>query len=75
MKRLTDKFHLIPTSLIDIYRYFGSMLIHMPKDALKTFENHLLYSKKRWLSLRVREDETISQQLLIIEPTRINHKE
>ena len=32
---------------LDTYRYSESMLKHMPKDALVTFQKELLYSKKR----------------------------
>ena len=45
MKRLADNLHIIPTLLIDIYRYFDSVVKHMPQDSLKTSEKHFLYSK------------------------------
>ena len=38
---------ILPTgNSTDIYRYSDTMLKHMPKDALKTFQNTLLYSKE-----------------------------
>ena len=33
------------TNTVDVYRYSDELLKHMPKDASKTIENHLLYSK------------------------------
>ena len=47
MKRLADIMQVIPTSLIDIYIYYKSVLIHMTKDILKSFEKHLLHSKRK----------------------------
>ena len=35
------------TNTFDVYRYSDELLKHMPKDALKTIENDLLYSKKK----------------------------
>ena len=35
------------TNTFDVYRYSDQLLKHMPKDALKTIENDLLYSKKK----------------------------
>ena len=45
MKRLADNLQIIPTLLIDIYRYSDSVAKHMPKDSLKTFEKQFLYFK------------------------------
>ena len=33
--------------MVEIYRYSGEILEHMPKDALKMTQNDLLYSKKK----------------------------
>ena len=38
---------LLLTNTVDIYRYSDELLKHMPKDALRTIENDLLYSKKK----------------------------
>ena len=35
------------TNTIDVYRYADELLKHMPKYALKTIENDLLYRKKK----------------------------
>ena len=35
------------TNAVDIYRYSGELLKHMPKDSLKTIQNDLLYSKEK----------------------------
>ena len=34
------------TNTVHVYRYSDELLKHMPKNALKTIENDLLYSKK-----------------------------
>ena len=33
----------------ELYKYYDAMLEHMPKDSLKTFENTLLYFKKKFV--------------------------
>ena len=38
---------LLLINTVDIYRYFDELLKHVSKDALKTIENGLLYSKKK----------------------------
>ena len=38
---------LLLSNTVDIYRYSDKMLKHMPKKALKTLEQDLLYSKKK----------------------------
>ena len=46
MKYGTNK-SLIPMAIPkEIYRYSGSVLKHLPKNALKMIEKDLLYSKK-----------------------------
>ena len=48
VKRYGDDIAVLPiNTTLDTYRYSESMLIHMPKDALATFQKELLYSKKR----------------------------
>ena len=48
VKRYGDGIAVLPINLtLDTYRYSESMLKHMPKDALSTFQKELLYSKKR----------------------------
>ena len=48
VKRYGDDIAVLPiNTTLDTYRYSESMLKHMPKDALATFQKELLYSKKR----------------------------
>ena len=48
IKRYGDDIAILPlTNTVNNYRYSEELLKHMPKDALKTIENNLLYSKKR----------------------------
>ena len=48
IKRLGDDVPILPTTnTVEIYKYSGAMLKHMPKNALKVIENDLLYSKKK----------------------------
>ena len=49
IKRCGDDIPILPlTNMVDIYRYSDEILKHMPKDALKTMQNDLLYSKKKF---------------------------
>ena len=43
IKRLADDFQVIPTPPIDVSRYSDSMVKHVLKDVLKTFEKQVLY--------------------------------
>ena len=48
VKRYEDDFQTLPTNNpTDVNRYSDSILKHMSKDSLKTFENTLLCSKKK----------------------------
>ena len=48
IKRYGDEMPILPlTNTIDIYRYSDELLKQMPKDALKTIQNYLLYSKEK----------------------------
>ena len=48
VKRYGDDIAVLPfNTTLDTYRYSESMLKHMPKEALATFQKELLYSKKR----------------------------
>ena len=48
VKRYGDDIAVLPiNTTLDTYRYSESMLKHMPKDTLATFQKELLYSKKR----------------------------
>ena len=48
VKRYGDDIAVLPINMtLDTYRYSESMLKHMPKAALATFQKELLYSKKR----------------------------
>ena len=48
VKRYGDDIAVLPiNSTLETYRYSASLLKHMPKDALATFQKELLYSKKR----------------------------
>ena len=48
VKRYGDDIAVLPiNTTLDTYRYSESILKHMPKDALATFQKELLYSKKR----------------------------
>ena len=43
-----DDIPILPlTNMVDIYQYSDKILTDMPKDALKTMQNDLLYSKKK----------------------------
>ena len=46
IKRLTEDLQTLSTLPKDIYGYSHSMWKHMPEDALKTFQKHLMYPKK-----------------------------
>ena len=47
IKRYGDNIPILPlTNTVDIYRYSDEILKHLPKDALKTIQNDLLYSRK-----------------------------
>ena len=77
IKRYRDNLQSLPTcNSTNIYQYSGAMLKYMPKDALKTFQNTLLYSKedimltggrKRHLhnsnNLTLRKDNNITKTL------------
>ena len=46
LRRYGDDIRILPTrNTVDIYRYSDAMLKHMPDDALKTYDETLLYSK------------------------------
>ena len=48
VRRYGDDIAVLPiNTTLDTYRYSESMLKHMPKDTLATFQKELLYSKKR----------------------------
>ena len=48
IKRYGGDIPILPlTNTVDVYRYSDELLKHMPKDALKTIENGLLYSKRK----------------------------
>ena len=48
VKRYGDDSAVLPiNTTLDTYRYSESMLKHMPKTALATFQKELLYSKKK----------------------------
>ena len=48
VKRYGDDIAVLPINTsLDTYRYSESMLKHMPKKALKTFQKELLYSQKK----------------------------
>ena len=47
IKRYGDDVRILPTNnAVDVYRYYDAMLKHIPNDALKTFDEKLLYSRK-----------------------------
>ena len=46
VKRYGNNLQLAPSSTVDIYRYLDGMLKYMPKDALKTVEKMLLFSRE-----------------------------
>ena len=47
IRRYDDDIKILPTiNTVDIYRYSDGMFKHMPDDALKTYGDTLLYSKK-----------------------------
>ena len=39
----------LPLKTVEVYRYSDDMLKHMPEKTLETFEEKLLYCKKRFL--------------------------
>ena len=46
IKRYGDDMPILPlTNMVDIYQYFDKILKLIPKDALKTIQNDLLYSR------------------------------
>ena len=48
IKRYGDDIAILPINkTLDIYRYSDAMLKHLPDDVLATFQDQLLYSKKR----------------------------
>ena len=51
LRKLVSKDTAIPilslTNAVDIYQYSDEILKHISKDALKTIQNDLLYSKKK----------------------------
>ena len=48
VKRYGDDIAVLPiNTTLDIYRYSESMLKHLPKDVLPTFQHELLYSQKK----------------------------
>ena len=51
MKRLADDLQTLSTLPKDIYGYSHSIWKHMPEDALKTFQKHLMYPKKKVVML------------------------
>ena len=42
-----DIFILLSTNTVKIYNYSNEILKNMPKDALATIENHILYGKQK----------------------------
>ena len=66
IKRYGDDIPILPlTSTVGFYRYSDEMLKHMPKKALKTIENDLLYSKKKldFTVTMTKDLHTILQQM------------
>ena len=56
IKRYGDDIPILPlTNTVEIYKYSDAILKHMESDALKTFQNNFLYSKKK-VSLPTGED-------------------
>ena len=56
IKRYGDDIPILPlTNTVEIYKYSHAILKHMESDALKTFQNNFLYSKKK-VSLPTVED-------------------
>ena len=47
IKSLDDDLQIICNSPFDMYRNSDAMLENMPKDALRTFVKHLLYSRTK----------------------------
>ena len=48
IKRYGDDIPILPqTNTVEIYKYSDVILKHMEGDALKTFQNDLLYSNKK----------------------------
>ena len=48
IKRYGDDIPILPqTNTVEIYKYSDAILKHMEGDALKTFQNDLLYSNKK----------------------------
>ena len=46
-KRYEDDVPILTLKTVEVYRYSDEILKHIPKDALETFEETLLYSKKK----------------------------
>ena len=56
IKRYGDNIPILPlTNMVEIYKYSDAILKHMERDALKTFQNDLLYSNNK-VSLPTGED-------------------
>ena len=56
IKRYGDDVPILPlTNIVEIYKYSNAILKYIESNALKTFQNDLLYSKKK-VSLPTRED-------------------
>ena len=50
IKRYGNDLQILPIgNKAELYKYFDAILKHMAKDSLKTFENTLLYSKKKFV--------------------------
>ena len=50
IKRYADDIPVLPlTNTINIHQYSDEILKHIPKDALKTIQNNLLYIKKKFV--------------------------
>ena len=48
IKRYGDDIPILPqTNTVEIYKYSDAILKHMESDALKTFQNDLLYFHKK----------------------------
>ena len=57
IKRYGDNIPILPlTNTVEIYKYSDAILKHMERDALKTFQNDLLYSNNK-VSLPTGEDQ------------------
>lgn len=50
IKRYGGDLQILPIgNTTELYKYSDEILEHMPKDSLKTFENTLLYFKKKFV--------------------------